>query len=142
MNVTIAVKYLISARFEVFFHIPDENKRVFFRTFVRAPFHDPHFCQILNQIFAVNQYQLLKQLLQQMRQQKRLVSFGSKDVEQILELFWDEPDPELASRILLRLFSWNTNTAEGEYLFRMSTNLLFSASCRQDKEAALCILEE
>lgn len=142
MNVAIAAKYLISARFEVFYHVPDDNKRVLFRTLVRAPFHDPHFCQILNQIFATNQYQLLKSFLQTMRRQKSLVSFGSKDVEQILELFWDEPDPALAHRILLCLLSWNTVTADGEHIFRMSTNLLFSAGCRQDKEAALCILEE
>jgi hypothetical protein len=143
MNVSIIAKYLTSARFEIFYHVPDSEKWEFFRHFLHAPFYDPSFCQIVDQIYATNQYELLKKLVRQMKQQDRATSFGEKDVDLILTLFWEETDPGLAFTILATLLAWNSeDSSDSKKLFELATNLLFSATCRQDKEAALCILEQ
>ncbi len=128
-------KYLISARFEVFFHVPDSEKYAFFRKFIHAPFHDPSFCKVLDGIFQTNQYELLKKLIKDMYKQERITWFPNKDIDLILYLFWEEPDPELAKKILLLL------KPQPYELERTVVNLLFSAHCSQDKHVALCILE-
>ncbi len=135
-EIHILAKYLTSARFEVFYHVPDSEKYGFFRKFIHAPFHDPSFCEVLNGIFQTNQYQLLKKLIKDMYKQERITSFPNKDIDQILYLFWEEPDPELAKLILIRLLASRFPELE-----RIVLNLLFSASCPQDKQVALCILE-
>jgi hypothetical protein len=128
-------KYLISARFEVFFHVPDSEKYRFFRKFIHAPFHDPSFCEVLNEIFQTNQYQLLKKLIKDMYKQERITHFPNKDIDFILYLFWEESDPKLAKKIFLLLKPCPYK------LEQIVQNLIFSASCPQDKHTALCILE-
>jgi hypothetical protein len=142
MNTAIIAKYLTTARFEVFYHVPDSEKWDFFRQFIQAPFYDPSFCEILDKIFATNQYELLKKIVRQMRQQKRVLHYGEKDIDMILTLFWAEKDPQLAFSILDKFLAWNLESDERQKLLHMATNLLFSSSCPQDTQAALCILEQ
>lgn len=132
----ILAKYLTSARFEVFNHVPDSEKHVFFRKFLHAPFHDSSFCEVLNGIFQTNQYQLLKKLVKDMHKQGRITEFPNKDLDLILYLFWQEPDPRVAANILFRLLQSVCPELE-----RIVLNLIFSARCSQDKQVALCILE-
>lgn len=136
MATHILAKYLTSARFEVFFHVPDSEKYIFFQKFIHAPFHDSSFCEVLNGIFQTNQYELLKKLVKDMYKQGRITEFPHKDLDLIMYLFWEEPDPVLASNILHRLLQPAYHELE-----RIVLNLLFSARCPQDKQVALCILE-
>ncbi len=142
MNVQLIAKYLTSARFEVFYHVPDSEKWQFFRHLLQAPFYDPSFCEIINQIYATNQYELLKKIVKQMRQQNRIVSFGEMDIDLILHLFWEEKDPQLAYSILTHFLQWNYSNEANKQIVQIASNLIFSASCSQDKLAALCILEQ
>lgn len=142
MNTKIIAKYLTTARFEVFYHVSDSEKWEFFRHFIHAPFYDPSFCAILDQIFTANQYDRLKKLVRQMRWQKRTIHYGEKDIDMILTLFWAEKTPNLAYSILTHFLAWNTESPDNDMLLHLATNLIFSASCPQDTEAALCILEK
>ncbi len=136
MTIHILAKYLVSARFNIFYHVPDTDKKVFFRKFIHAPFHDSSFCDVIDGIFQTNQYQLLKKLIKDMYKQGRVVIFPYKDIDIVLQLFWEEPDPDLAGRILMQLLKPNEPELE-----KIVLNLLFSASCSQDKQVALCIIE-
>lgn len=142
MNAQLIAKYLTSARFEVFYHVPDSEKWQFFHHLLQAPFNDSSFCKVVNQIYETNQFELLKKIVKQMRQQKRITLFGEKDIGLILHLFWDEKDPNIAHSILTHFLQWNCSTDEGKQMFKIASNLILSASCSQDKQAALCILEQ
>lgn len=142
MNPILTARYLTTMRFAVFQHVPDADKQILFHTLIRVPFQDEALQQAINANMNTNQYQQIIKLVKVLKKVNRLLSFGAKDLPQILAIFWQESNPSLACRILATLLGWNADEQESRLLEQIVQNLLFSARCPQDKEAALCILQK
>lgn len=142
MHLHHLAKYLTLARFEVFYHVPDSEKKPLFRKFIRAPFEEVGFREVLNQIFNTNQFAVLQNLMRNLSRSRKLRNDPNKDLDLILTLFWQESDPQIAHQILLHCMRWDARTPAKKEIQTMAQNLLFSAGCPQDKWAALCLLEE
>ncbi len=127
---------LVAARFDFFQHVPDSEKISLFRLLIRCPMESTPFCQILDSLIQTNHACKVKAFLGDVKRQKLLHRLPS-DADEILEIFCFEADRKLSHEILTHLLNYRID----ERLRRMAKNLLFSASCYQDKLAALCLLD-
>lgn len=134
-NIRIA-NSLIAVRYDFFQHVPDSEKLSLFRLLMRCPMECTQFCQVLDSLLQTNQIQKVRAFLGDVKRQK-LMHRPHADADEILEIFWMEGDRRMGHDILTHLL----NRQIDERLRRMAKNLLFSASCFQDKLAALCLLD-
>ncbi len=127
---------LVAVRFDFFQHIPDTEKKNLLSLLMRCPMESTPFCQILDTLIQANHFCKVKHFLGDVKRQKLLHRLDP-DADEILEIFWMEKDQKMSHDILMHLL----NPRIDARLRRMAMNLLFSASCFQDKLAALCLLD-
>lgn len=128
-------------RFQCFPYVPEEVKADMFLKLLRVPIHNPPVAQTIAAAIQNNQWAQLKRFMRALKKHKMLRALDHrKDYEMIKGLYFSEDDEKFATDLLIALHSFTIESADDQILWNSVTNLLFSATCRQDKVAALFLL--
>ncbi len=131
------VSFIHHIRFDAFPHVPIVEKAPLFRYLLRFPIHHGPILEVSKQLLQTNQYQRFVSLVREAKRNKVLHVWNpKKDMDLLLSIYFAEPDPNLSKQILLTLL--NVTIVDQQY--QMGLNLLFSATCSQDKQAAIAFL--
>jgi hypothetical protein len=137
MEVWDAIHYI---RFEGFLHVPEDEKQRLCRSLLDVNFCDPRIPPILLQIFQSHQQIALQRFLSHLRHTKQSQRrFPGKDLELLLELYWDEGDPEISKRLLKALVEI-THRPDTHTIWRIAVNMLLNRT-NENRDAAILLLE-
>lgn len=128
-----------SVRFDLYHHIPPSEKRIVLRHILQLPLYYRDLQDLFGETLKLNQFTELVKVLRAVRVKKsgfpRKV-FPNKDLDEIIDLYMEEPDPELASILLDTLYNFIINESN-QYVWNFGLNLLHSATSKEDKQAAI-----
>jgi hypothetical protein len=128
-------------RFEVFQHVPDVEKVPQFLKMMRIPHTDALPFKVIEMHIQQNSFCNFKRFLKQLKRFRSLHRLSQdKDYEMIMNIYYAEQDPELSKNILKSLLEFSFTEPNSYTVWGHVTNLLYSATCRQDKIAALFLL--
>ncbi len=142
MNVAPIIQKIITLfRFELFQHIPEDEKLPYIKQLIQFPFDNHRVCEITEKVFVTNQLWQIRKLIHDTKKAKLLLQrHRYKDYDFILQLYMAEKSPDLSGKLLYTLLNFSIINEDCKKKWDMTMNLLFSASCEQDKIAALYFL--
>jgi hypothetical protein len=142
MNNDKLTNLISSIRFEVFPHVPESDKIPIIMKMIRIPHSYTLFFNAIEIAVMRNEFAAIeKYLFSHMSRQKIFMKQDHrKDHEIMMQIYFDEPDPTLSRSLLRAMLDFEFHDTSSFDLWRSVTNLLFSATCRQDKTAALFLL--
>jgi hypothetical protein len=132
--------YACLVRFQAFPFIPDDLKRRPIRYLFEMDVQHPAFQKIIVPFFTNNQFTAFCRFLTMVKK-RNWMRFPrcDRDYDVIEALFWEETTEPLAKRILATLLTFPHHTHD--LIWKSAMNLLLQATCAEEKEAALCLLE-
>jgi hypothetical protein len=137
MEVWDAIHYV---RFEGFLHVPDAEKRRLCRSLLDVNFCDACIPKMMINVFQTNQQVTLQRFLSNLRHKKQAQRrFPGKDLELVLELYWEETAPEFSKRMLRALIEL-PHTPDTHTIWQIAVNILLNRT-KENKEAAVLLLE-
>jgi hypothetical protein len=139
------VEYIVNLislmRYEVFQHVPDDYKISEFLKFIRIPQTNMLIFKVIEMIIQQNSFCNFKRILRHLKRNGSLTRLPQdKDYEMIMNIYFAEQDPELSKNILKSLLEFSFTETNSYTVWRHVINLLYSATCKQDKIAALFLL--
>jgi hypothetical protein len=136
------VSFIHHIRFDVFPHVPEIEKVPLFRSLLRYPVNHPQMFQISQQLLQSNQFHKFISFIKQIKRNKALQPWNpKKDMDLLLSVYFAELDPGLSKSLLLALLNFQITDELRLHQYHIGLNLLFSASCVQDKQAAIAFLQ-
>ncbi len=127
-------------RFQCFPYVSEDEKSELFFKLLRVPLN-PAVLQTIGGAVQSNQWMQLKRFIRALKKHKMLRPLDHrKDYETIKGLYFSENDETFANQLLRSLHGFTIESAEDKVLWDSAINLLFSATCHQDKVAALFLL--
>ncbi len=128
-------------RFQCFPHVPDEEKAALFSKLICVPINNEPVVKTVANAIQANSWVQLKRFLRALKKHKMLRRQDHrKDFETITGLYFGEQDEKFATELLSSLLAFVIESDDDATLWNSVMNLLFSATCHQDKVAALFLL--
>jgi hypothetical protein len=135
------IQYALLYKYQAFPFVPEEQKRRWFSKFVRLPFHQEQMREIVDSHIQLNKFQDLVKFMRSLNSVIYAPLHSNKDYDMIWYLVWEEPTPDLTGALLQILLVFRPErSAFHTRVWSSGLNLLFSGTCRQDKQAALTLL--
>ena len=140
MATTIIARIVGDIRFQHFPHVQTDEKMDMFSKLIRIPL-GPAVVETINGAIQSNQWIQLKRFIRALKKHKMLKPLDHrKDYEMIKGLYFAEQEERFANHLLSALHGFVIESESDQILWNTVMNLLFSASCHQDKVAALFLL--
>ena len=128
-------------RFQCFPHVPDDDKAAVFHKLICIPMNNEPVLNTIAHMMQINSWVQLKRFLRAIKKFKMLKKQDyRKDFETIAGLYFGEHDEKFATELLSSLLAFVIESDDDATLWNSVLNLLFSATCHQDKVAALFLL--
>ena len=140
-NAAIEIARMVNdLRFQCFPYVSEDEKSELFFKLLRVPLN-PAVLQTIGGAVQSNQWMQLKRFMRALKKHKMFRPLDHlKDNETIKGLYFSENDETFANELLRSLHGFTIESAEDKVLWDSVINLLFSATCHQDKVAALFLL--
>lgn len=128
-------------RFHYFPQVPDDEKAKLFLKLLSIPIQNQSVMPVVASMIQTNQWVQLNRFMRALKKHRMLKSPDHrKDYEMIRGLYFGEQNEKFATQLLTALHGFMIETADDQTLWNSVMNLLFSATCHQDKVAALFLL--
>jgi hypothetical protein len=127
-------------RFQCFPYVSDEEKSKIFFNLLCTPLNSATI-QSIGVAIQSNHWFKLVELMKVLKKHKKIQTLDHrKDYEMIKGLYFGEENEAFANQLLTSLHEFTIETDTDKVLWNAVMNLLYSATCHQDKVAALFLL--